>query len=91
MVIRFLEPADYFLVYGNKNAQQTNFDLSHFVEKIPVNISEVTLAEEQTIDHKSAIKEPLFENKMWLWTVMALIIALLGWFTLKMMKKEESK
>lgn len=91
MVIRFLEPADYFLVYGNKNAQQTSFDLSHFVEKIPVNISEVTLAEEQTIDHKSAIKEPLFENKMWLWTVMALIIALLGWFTLKMMKKEESK
>lgn len=91
MVIRFLEPADYFLVYGKKNAQQTNFDLSHFVEKIPENASQITLGEEQNIDQKSAKQEPLFENKMWLWTVMALIIALLGWFTLKMMKKEESK
>jgi hypothetical protein len=30
--------------------------------------------------------KPLFENKLWLWTIMILIIGILGWFSLKMMK-----
>jgi hypothetical protein len=89
MTVRFLEPADYYLVYGNKNAEQTNFDLTHFIEKIPANLSEISLGTEQIIPQKSEnLTKPLFENKMWLWLIMGIIILLLGFFTLKMMKKE---
>ncbi len=89
MTVRFLEPADYYLVYGNKNAEQTNFDLTHFIEKIPANLSEISLGAEQIIPQKpEKVTKPLFENKMWLWLIMGIIILLLGFFTLKMMKKE---
>ena len=38
---------------------------------------------------KSGVTEPLFMSKAWLWGIMTLIIGLLGWFTIKMMKKKE--
>ena len=40
---------------------------------------------------KEEVKEvtPLFEDKAWLWVIMIVIIALLGWFSLKMIKKSE--
>ena len=31
-------------------------------------------------------EKPLFENKAWLWALMVVIIALLGWFSFKMLK-----
>jgi len=37
---------------------------------------------------KIQVIEPLFKNKTWLWTIMAVIILLLGWFSIKMMNKK---
>lgn len=88
LVARFTEPATYFLVYGNPKANKPNYDISKFTENIPTNIAAVTLSEEKAVDKKEVSKRsPLFENKLWLWIIMGVIIALLGWFTIKMMKK----
>src|SRR5690606_10226447 len=81
LIARFAEKADYYLVYGNENANKPNYDISKFTTNIPDNISEVTLSDEKTIDKKEESKtSPLFENKLWLWIIMGLIICLLGWF-----------
>ncbi|MFC6267381.1 DUF3999 family protein [Frigoriflavimonas asaccharolytica] len=88
--VRFVEDADYFLVYGNKNAEIPNFDIVNFADKIPENISTLTLGNEILIDKSATeITEPLFKNKLWLWIIMGVIIAMLGFFSLKMMKKED--
>ena len=90
LVVRFVEDANYFLVYGNENAETPTFDIINFTDKIPENLTDLTLGTETLIDKKAATKaQPLFENKYWLWGIMLIIIALLGWFSLKMMKKEE--
>ena len=90
LVLRFVEDANYFLVYGNENAETPTFDIINFTDKIPENLTDLTLGTETLIDKKAATKaQPLFENKYWLWGIMLIIIALLGWFSLKMMKKEE--
>ena len=90
LVVRFVEDANYFLVYGNENTETPTFDIINFTDKIPKNLTDLTFGTETLIDKKAATKaQPLFENKYWLWGIMLIIIALLGWFSLKMMKKEE--
>ena len=89
LIARFTEPAKYYLVYGNSKANKPNYDISKFTENIPTNISPLKLSEEKVIDKNEASKSsPLFENKLWLWAIMTVIIVLLGWFTIKMISKK---
>lgn len=89
MIARFTEPATYYLVYGNSKANKPNYDIAKFPENIPTNTSPVKLSEEKIIDKTEVSKQsPLFENKLWLWLIMAVIIVLLGWFTIKMINKK---
>ena len=89
LIARFTEPAKYYLVYGNPKANKPNYDISNFTENIPNTISALNLSKEKTIDKKEVSKRsPLFENKLWLWGIMGLIICLLGWFTIKMISKK---
>lgn len=89
LIVRITKPATYYLSYGNKNALKSNYDIERFTSKIPKKLIAVNLGNEQFIDKKDSLKiEPLFSNKNWLWAVMALIIILLGWFSLKMMKSK---
>jgi hypothetical protein len=84
--IRFTEPATYFLTYGNSNAYRPNYDIERFVSKIPDTISSLTLGEEQIIyKNPNSNNSPLFQNKIWLWIIIVLLVALLGWFSIKMM------
>lgn len=87
--IRFTEPATYFLTYGNSNVYRPNYDIERFVSKTPDTISSLTLGEEQIIYKKPTSKNsPLFQNKIWLWIIIVLMVALLGWFSIKMMKSK---
>ena len=87
LVARFTEKATYFLAYGNNNAVKPNYDIEHFVDKIPGAITQVNLGNELMIEkEKQQEQSPLFENKMWLWGIMLVIIILLVWFTMKMMR-----
>ncbi len=88
LVARFDNEADYFLVYGKKNAQSPQYDIQQITPSIPKNVPSLDLGEVQEIlKPKKNIKKPLFESKVWLWMVMGIIILVLGWFTLRMMAK----
>ena len=87
MIARFTEEATYFLTYGNQDASSPYYDIQRFDNNIPENLSILELGKEQTIPkQKSKTTSPLFENQSWLWVVMALIIGVLGWFSLRMMR-----
>lgn len=76
------------MVYGKDYENKPNYDLAHFKDKIPNSLISLNLGEEQKIEQKEPIiKEPLFKNKNLLWGLILLIIVSLGWFSLKMMKK----
>ncbi|WP_461532163.1 DUF3999 family protein [Sinomicrobium sp.] len=87
LLARFTEPATYYLTYGSTSAMSTNYDIRHFTDRIPENLIPLEVKEEVAIAKTSVEKpSPIFENKMWLWAIMLLIIITLGWFSLKMMK-----
>lgn len=88
LLVRFTEPAAYFLTYGNKKATKPNYDIERFDSKVPDTLTVLTLGNEQKIDKKDTTKAPLFKNKMWLWLLMGIIILVLGWFSIKMMGKK---
>jgi hypothetical protein len=89
LVVRFIEPATYFLTYGNLNASKPNYDISSFISKIPDSLIPLNLGKEQQIEKKEIQKkEPLFKNKNLLWLVMIVIIVMLGWFSVKMIKSK---
>lgn len=87
LIVRFTEPANYFLTYGNKKAVRPQYDIARFTDRIPETLTMLTLGEEQKIvKEPSPAKDPLFKNPAWLWAIMILIILLLGWFTINMLK-----
>ncbi len=88
LIARFDEPqnGDYYLLYGNGKVRTPNYDIKNFKSSIPGNLTEVIPGEAQEISHEHVSTRPLFENQLWLWAEMIVIIGLLGWFSLKMMK-----
>lgn len=89
LVARFTTPATYYIVYGNKKAKKPVYDLNYLSAKIPEKISTITPGKAQVINfEKSTIVQPLFVNKIWLWSIMVIVILVLGGFTLSMMKKQ---
>jgi len=90
LVARFNTPATYYLTYGNKYAAKPQYDISRFPDKIPSATTALSLGQEQIIDQVEEEKAaPLFENKIFLWVLMLVIIVVLGGFTLKMMSGKE--
>ena len=89
LTTRFTEPATYFLVYGKTNDKVPNYDLAKTSISYPENISSLQFGDTTNIPKpKIETTTPLFENQLWLWSILAVIILLLAYFTLKMMKKE---
>lgn len=88
LVTRFIEPASYFLVYGNEQANSPEYDIVNFTNKIPESIPAVTIGAEEIIERAEVQSSaPLFENQAWLWAVMGLIIFILGLFSVRMIRK----
>jgi len=89
LVCRFTEPATYYLVYGNDKGSKPNYDVSLFSDMIPADLTTLQVGDEQFSGDKTIRKEsPLFQNKIWLWAIMGLIIVMLGGFSLSMLKKK---
>lgn len=87
LVARFTEKGDYNLFYGNSKASSPSYDIENFQENIPKNLTEVTLSKEElNPDFKNVTQTPLFENKIWLWALMGIIIVVIGYFSLKMLR-----
>lgn len=89
LTARFTEPATYYLTYGNPKARKPKYDITRFTDKIPESLTELQLgAVRKSIKKEAPSTEPLFENKLWLWAVMLLIIMVLGGFSIQMMRKK---
>jgi len=89
LTTRFTEPANYFLVYGKNNAGSPKYDISKTKISLPENISKLNFGYVVNIPKTDITTTPsLFENKWWLWVIIVVVIALLGYFTIGMMKKE---
>ena len=88
LTARFTTNAKYSLVYGNKSAIKPRYDILNFKKNIPKSLNTLTLGEELLITNADDVLEPksTFFNTYWLWAILAIIIALLAVFTLKMMK-----
>lgn len=90
LIARFTEPGDYILVYGNKSARKPQYDIQRFTTNIPAFPNELVLGERQTLDKthlQGKETKPLFENPIWLWLIMGLVILMLGGFTISMLRK----
>jgi hypothetical protein len=88
LVGRFTEEATYYLTYGNSKAGKPQYDIDRFSDKIPKTMTTLILGNEQAIDKEEiSVTEPLFKNKTWLWIIITAIILLLGWFSIKMIRK----
>lgn len=89
LVARFDKSANYYLVYGNQNAQAPIYDISRTGFKLPENTAALTLGKPEIIPKDNTHEvSPLFENKWWLWGVMGIVILVLGGFTVKMMQQK---
>ena len=67
------------------------YDITRFQDKIPEKLRKLNLGlieskgkEEPTVEPD----KPLIDNQAWLYGVMALVVLLLGFFTLKMIRGE---
>lgn len=88
LTARFPEAEAYYLLYGNEAAQRPSYDLEIFADKIPAALGELQIGEEQTIVQESpALASPLFQDQRWLWSIMGIMMLLLGWFSIKMIRK----
>lgn len=86
LTARFTEPATYYLTYGNKDAYGPSYDIAQLNIKMPKDIKNLSLGNPVYIAKKETqIQEPLFKNKLWLWVIMGLIMAIIGWFSYKML------
>jgi hypothetical protein len=89
-IIARFEKTDYAyaLYYGNHNAEAPIYELKNFENKIPISLSSLQISEPQN-NPRFIVKvtKPLFEHKAWLWSLMGIIILLLGFFAYKMLKE----
>lgn len=77
-----------YLFYGNPQAFKPNYDIEHFKDKVPLQMAEASLGPEETIGKAPTPISAIFENKAWLWGILLSVVALLGFFTLRMMKSK---
>lgn len=89
VLITKLETASpVYLVYGREKADAPVYDLIHFKNKIPGELSAVNPGKEEfKIAAMLAATEPLIKSKIWLWIVMGIVILLIGYFALNMLRK----
>lgn len=88
LVARFTKPATYYLTYGNKKAAKPHYDIDRFADKLPKVLTTLTLGKEVAIKkEKAVVIEPLFKNKGWLWLIITLLIIILGWVSVKMIRR----
>ncbi|HET9487090.1 MAG TPA: DUF3999 family protein [Chryseosolibacter sp.] len=85
-VISYLKAGDNFMLYGAEGLRSPSYDLAYFENKIPDADGVATLGSPKLIKSDKERTAPLFERTIWLWGIMALMIGVLGFFTLKMMK-----
>ncbi len=87
-LIASLSTGNYIIKYGNDKIGAASYDLSHFTNEIPNELTNLNLGDEETLKTTAnSVVQPWFKNKNWLWAIMLAVIGLLGFFTIRMLKK----
>lgn len=83
-----LKKGSYTIKYANDKIGMANYDVAHFENEIPTNLPKLAIGEETVlIASENHVEQAWFKNKNWLWAIMLGIVGLLGFFTVRMMRK----
>jgi len=88
LLVRFDHQPPYNLQYGSRMLRKPSYDIANFKNKLPENPSLTNLGKvSRVVDSEIEKEKALFENSLWLYVLMGIIILVLGGFTLKMMRQ----
>jgi hypothetical protein len=77
----------YILTYGKKNDASPQYDIEYFKNAVPIHLKKAELGTENQIPQSPVVvKQGLITNKMWIWVALIACVALVGFFTLKLLK-----
>ncbi len=88
LIARMNNNRDSYLYYGNQQIAAPTYDLVLFKDKVPSRGRLISLEEEESITTKLTISAAIFENQIWLWIIMVLMMGILGFFTFRMIKSK---
>lgn len=77
-----------FLYYGSTKLQTPQYDLVHFENKIPPSVKNIALLDEENLEAPQPEKA-LFTKKFWLWTILIVVMGIMGYFTLQMLNRKD--
>lgn len=87
-ILARLEPGTHFMLYGSSAIRAPHYDLAYFKSKIPDAVLTARLEPAEALTPPPEGATPLFQNEIWLWTIIIVMIAGLGLFTIKMMSEK---
>lgn len=83
-----LKKGSYAIKYANDKIGMANYDVAHFENEIPIELPKLTIGEEEVlVATENHVEQAWFKNKNWLWAIMLGIVGLLGFFTVRMLRK----
>jgi Protein of unknown function (DUF3999) len=84
-----IQPGTYALKYGNETVYTPNYDLEHFSKDIPDSLPQLELSSELKPQQTEVPEvEAWFKNKIWMWAILGVIVAILGFFTVRMLREK---
>ena len=87
-IVARLEPHNHLMLYGSDDMRPPKYDLAYFENKIPDSVMTARLQSAELMIPARESTSALFENKLWLWVTMIVMVAGLGVFTVKMMTEK---
>lgn len=92
-LIAYLEGGKaYEIRLGNEKLGRPAYDLQHFEDSIPNRLTTLSPESPNPIEKKRKGKnkpDSFFESKLWLWVPLGIVIALLGFLSIRMVRQME--
>ncbi len=83
----------YSIVFNNKNSKLPIYDLQYFMDSIPGILPDVKVGAISSIIHLDSNVEVVkwYENKVFIWIVLTLVIAVMAYMVYSMMRQMEKR
>lgn len=90
LVGRFGDDSPYRLVYGSDKVASPVYDIARFSDKIPAVAPVLQVGDEVALIAPDSAGPKGLEHKAWLWVVIVGMVALLGYFSLSLFRKDSA-
>ncbi|MBR9860748.1 discoidin domain-containing protein [bacterium] len=91
LITRIDQEANYFLLYGNKDAPEPVYDIVNFKNQVPSSLPQATLNQEIKRVIAGAKEDADVEQTkipgFWMWLVLGLLVLIMGVFAIRMVRK----